>query len=175
MLTVRCTAKLLKRLPGEPAADPAPSTTRLGEWYATILVEWPAQLVLLVNELTRLAVILPARPLATLALRIPDAVARVIFELGVSPGAISEERRAMEPIVFAKTASRSVLGTMNEIVFERACIREMEPGMSDLAMSMKLARMLMTIPPHGYEVPAEQAVLALANKATVRGSEEKLT
>ena len=162
MLTVRCTAKLLRRLPGEPAADPPPSTTRLGEWYATILVEKPAHVVLLVNELTRLPVLLPARPLATLAERIPDAIARVIFELGVAPGTISLERRAMEPIVFARTKSRSVLGTMNEFILERACVREQEPGMTDFEMSMQLAGVLKTVPPHGYELPGEQAVLALA-------------
>ncbi len=165
MLTVRCTAKLLKRLHAEPVATPVPSSTRLGEWYATILAVRPAHLVLLVNEMTRLPVIIPARPLATLAERIPDGIARVLFELESEPGTISKERQAMAHVAFAKTASRSVLGTMNEFIFELGFIREREPGMTELEMSLKLGQRLVTVPPSGYEVPAELAVLALANKA----------
>jgi hypothetical protein len=165
VLTVRCTAKLLKRLRGEPVAEPAPSTTRLGEWYATILAMRPFHVVLLVNETTRLPVYFPAKPLATLGQRIPDAIARVLFELGIDPEVIAEERRAMEPVVFAKTASRSVLGTMNQFIFELPYILDDNVSMTDLELSMKLARGITTIPPLSYEVPAEQVVLALARPA----------
>lgn len=40
MLIVRCTAKLLGRLEARPEQEPPPSTTRLGDWYATILRTW---------------------------------------------------------------------------------------------------------------------------------------
>jgi hypothetical protein len=163
MLTVRCTAKLLKRLPGDPLADPPPSTTRLGDWYATILVMRPYHLVMLVNETTRLPVFIPARPLATLAARIPDAIARVLFELGIAPGVIAEERRAMAQVVFAKTASRSVVGTMTQFTFELPYMIERDLTISDLALSLELAQTLTTIPPSGYEVPAEQVVRVLGD------------
>lgn len=162
MLILRCTAKLLSRLKVPVATAPPSSTTRLGDWYATILIWRPAHRVLLVNELTRLAVVLPARELSTLAQRIPDAVARVLLDIGVEPGVVEEERRAMAEISFAKTASRSVLGTMNEHVFFLEHLRESEPNLTDNALSMWLGKTLVTIPPLGYEIPAEMAGKALA-------------
>ena len=77
MLVVRCTAKLLSRLKVRSTAPSGPSTTALGDWYATILPVRPAHLVLLVNEASRLPVVLPARELSTLGGRIPDATADV--------------------------------------------------------------------------------------------------
>jgi hypothetical protein len=117
MLTVRCTAKLLRRLRVSPEPSSESSTTQLGEWYATILPIRPAHLILLVNESTRLAAVLPAREIATLAKRIPGAIAEVLCELGVSDDAIAMELWAMAEVRFDRTASRSVLGTMNDYVF----------------------------------------------------------
>ena len=74
----------------------------------------PRHLVLLVNETTRLPVLLPAREFATLGQRIPDAIARVLEDLGIAADVVDRERRAIAEVTFAKTASRSVLGTMNE-------------------------------------------------------------
>ena len=82
MLTVRCTAKLLRRLKVAPPASGEASSTRLGDWYATILSVRPAHLILLVNEPTRLAAVLPAREISTLATRIPEAIIKVLRELG---------------------------------------------------------------------------------------------
>ena len=44
MLILRCTAKLLSRLKAPVATAPPPSTTRLGDWYATILAALLASL-----------------------------------------------------------------------------------------------------------------------------------
>jgi hypothetical protein len=60
MLTVRCTTKLLGRLKVSPRALGKASSNRLGDWYATILPVRPAHPILLVNETTRLAAVLPA-------------------------------------------------------------------------------------------------------------------
>jgi hypothetical protein len=117
MLTVRCTAKLLRRLKVRPEATSESSSTRLGEWYATILSVRPAHLILLVNEPTRLAAVLPARGISTLAMRIPAAIAEILRELGASDETIDLELRAMAEIRFDRTASRSVLGTMNDYIF----------------------------------------------------------
>ncbi len=155
MLILRCTAKLLKRLKVRPAAATSPSTTALGDWYATILPGRPAHLVLLVSETTRLPVVLPARELSTLAQRIPEAIVSVLRELGVDPEAIERERQAMAEIVVDKTASRSVVGTMNEHVFHTGIIREAEPAMTEHALSMELGRLLVTIPGHDYQHPGE--------------------
>src|SRR5919198_2999839 len=103
MLTVRCTAELLRHLKVGSAPGVAASSNRLGDWYATILPVHPAHLISLVNEPTRLAAVLPAREIATLPRRIPDAIAEVLRELGVSPDAFDSERREMTDIRFDRT------------------------------------------------------------------------
>lgn len=56
MVVVRCARKLLDRL-GHGRPRDVSSTTTLEEWYATILFTRQQQVVLLVNALTRLAVV----------------------------------------------------------------------------------------------------------------------
>ncbi len=53
MYTLHCTQKLLERIKRPVLADPPPATTILGNWYATALM-WKPQVILLVNERTRL-------------------------------------------------------------------------------------------------------------------------
>lgn len=155
MLVVRCTAKLLRRI--EPWHLPAASrsTNRLGDWYATILALRPAQLVLMVNEFTRLPVVLPAREFATLEGRIPIAIARVIDELGVEPNTRDAELIAMCEITFDCTASRSVLGTMNEFTSLLKVIRKDQPNLTAHGLSLEMSRFLVKIPGHGYQPPGE--------------------
>jgi hypothetical protein len=40
VLTLRCTRRLLARLDSEPITEDAAPTTRLGDWYANLLVRW---------------------------------------------------------------------------------------------------------------------------------------
>jgi len=161
MLVLRCTRKLLSRLPAPPVSDDAVSTTTLGDWYATVLMVRPAHLVLLVNETTRLPVVLAARELSTLLERIPAAIADVLTDLGVDAAVIARERAAMGEIRCDTTRSRSVLGTMNEFALHLGLMREAEPTMTEHAMSLELGRVLVTVPPLGYEHPAELTAQAL--------------
>lgn len=162
MLVVRCTAKLLRRLQAEPDLRPANSTTGLGDWYATVLPWRPRHLVMLVNEASRLPVVLPAREISTLGQRIPDAIARVLEDLGIAAKAIDQEYRAMAEITFAKTASRSVLGTMNEFVLYLEHMLRSGPHLTEHEMGIHLGQVLVTVPPLGYQVPAEMTTQILA-------------
>ncbi len=116
MFTLRCTGKLLKRLGGPNETSPAAPTTKLGNWYGHLLFTRP-QLVLCVSELTLLPVLLPARDASTLAPRLREGVVRTLQVLGVSDTAIAAEKAAMAQAVIGKTASRQVLGSMNDFVF----------------------------------------------------------
>ena len=154
MLTVRCTAKLLSRVKVQPDSVPATSTTRLGDWYATILVGRPAHLVLLVNEPTRLAALLPAREISTLTRRIPEAIAAVLLTLGVAASVIDDESAAMSEITYARTANRSVLGTMNDYVIM------MEAGTGFQAEELLSVSMFLNrtpVSPLKYERPDDYA------------------
>jgi hypothetical protein len=62
VLIVRATKKLRQRLGSATPYDGEPSTTLLGEWYATMLSWRPHQLILLVNEQTLLPVLMPLAP-----------------------------------------------------------------------------------------------------------------
>ena len=162
MLIVCCTTKLLKRLRVETATTSATPEPRLGEWYATILQLRPHHVVLLVNEPTRLAAVLPAREFATLAERIPAAIARVLEDLGVDAGVVASERRAMADVTFAKTSSRSVRGTMSELGFQLEQMRDANPHLSEHALGMCLGRVRVKIPQFGCEHPADVAKRVLA-------------
>lgn len=113
MLVLRCTQKLLKRI-GPPVADPPESTTALGDWYARPLAIGHQRYVLLISERSRLPVLMPGRDVKHLAAHFPAALSRVLAGLGVPEEVISRELAEAGEIVIAKTASHSLLGTLND-------------------------------------------------------------
>jgi len=157
MLVLRCTRKLLDRLRVEPVPTDVPSTTLLGDWYANILMIRPAHLVLLVNERSRLPVVLPAREIARLLHRIPDAVAEALSDLGIPDSAIERERAAMQVIHCAPTRNRSVVGAMTESAFQIQWMRE-SGDLPDLrTLNRELGQLLAGIGGRDYVHPADEA------------------
>lgn len=141
MYTLRCTKKLLVRVGLPIESSPPAPTTVLGDWYATALF-WRPQVALLLNERTLLPVLMPLAPAATLVSRIPDEVAPILDRHRVNQSIIDRELSAMSEVSVAKTANRSILGTMNEFAFLAEVYRvRMESG--DLrGLSMRLAETL---------------------------------
>jgi hypothetical protein len=136
--TLRCTGKLLARLgPVSQVAREAP-TTALGDWYGTLIHAPGMQVVLLVSERTLFPVVTPAREARTLTERFPLALGRALAELGVALPAIDREVRAMGGPRIGKTASRQVLGSMND--FLRMMRYHPWPRTSLTALSLELAR-----------------------------------
>ncbi len=137
MLTLQCTKKLLDRI--KPTiALPQPSTSRLGNWHATVLF-WKPQLVLLVNDRTLLPVLVPLAPASTLGLRFPIALKNVLVALGLSTEFIQSEIPGMDEVSFAKTSNRSVLGVMKEIIYLAEGYRD-HHGLTDpLTLALKLS------------------------------------
>ena len=116
MFTVRGTKKFLDRV-GHPAADPLPSpSTVLGEWYANVLF-WRPQVALFVNATTFVPVLMPFAPAVDVVARFPAAMAEVLGALGIDPRFVDSQSTQMTSAVLAKTASRQVLGVMNEFTF----------------------------------------------------------
>jgi len=110
---LRCTGKLLKRFGGPTKiASPIEPSTRLGDWYAHLLFKRP-QIVLCVSERTLLPVLVPARDAARFVPRLRDALARSLRAL-VPAALVMAETNAMADAVIGKTASRSVLGSIND-------------------------------------------------------------
>ncbi|MEQ8718081.1 MAG: hypothetical protein RIE08_10790 [Acidimicrobiales bacterium] len=116
MFTIHATKKLLDRVKqpvGEPVEEPG---TALGNWYATALF-WKPQVALFVNERTLLPVFVPLAPATKVAGRLPDQLGRLLDAMEVPLEFILRETAAMESASYAKTANRSVVGSMNDFVF----------------------------------------------------------
>jgi hypothetical protein len=116
-MTLRCTRKLLKRLGAEvTVASPEP-TTVLGDWHANLLFTRPDQVVLCVNDRSRLPVLVSAKDASRLLPRISSAVATLLLRIGVPSEAVLRETQQMEAAVIGRARDRSVLGSMNDFAF----------------------------------------------------------
>lgn len=113
MFVVRGTKKFLDRAGKVDARDQRGSTTVLGNWYATVWF-WKPQVALFVNERTLLPVLLPMAPASTVVERFVLGVPEVLHYYGLDPRFAEAEAAAMTDHRMDKTASRSVLGVMNE-------------------------------------------------------------
>lgn len=111
---MRCTQKLMKRMKTAPAEPTSPTTTALGDWYANLVIVGRQQLLLCCSERTFLPVVVVAKDIGSLVPRLRAALADVLAAIDVDQTAISEELLAMDDAVVAKTASRVVVGVMNE-------------------------------------------------------------
>lgn len=70
-----------------------------------------------VNAETYLPVLVPMAPAAGVTDRFPGAMADVLLALEIEPDYVAAEAAEMGEVVVAKTASRRVLGVMNEFAF----------------------------------------------------------
>ena len=118
MYTLRCTRKLLRRLGATPSSASIAPSTVLGDWYANLLYTRPQQLVLAMNERSLLCVLVPARDTGHLGPRLRDAVSELLLAIGVPAAAVQSEAQAMDQMAIGATASRAVLGCMNDALFQ---------------------------------------------------------
>jgi hypothetical protein len=159
VLVVRGTKKFLSRV-GIAAPVHGLSTCALGDWYAKTLF-WRPQVALFVNERTRLPVFVPLAPAKSVVDRFPVEFEKVARRIGVDGDALLAEVAAMKEWVLAKTASRSVLGTMNEfghMADNYRCLHD-EVDLIDLAVWLAETPCLVSSP--GDVVWPEDAVRAL--------------
>jgi hypothetical protein len=119
VVALRCTQRLLKRLKVKPGATEGHvATNRLGDWYANLVYTPAGQFVVLVSEKTFLPVVVSAKDGATLWPRFLVALRQTLQGLRIPENDIAAELAAMEPMSVAKTASRQVVGVLNEFCFE---------------------------------------------------------
>ena len=119
MYTLRCTRKLLKRLSERPTSEAIAPTTTLGDWYANLLYTRPQQLVMAMSERSLLCVLVPAKATALpFEARLRSAVAELLLAIGVPDIVVADEVAAMSEHRVGATASRSVLGCMNDATYQ---------------------------------------------------------
>src|ERR1700686_4960968 len=137
MFVIHTTKKVLDRC-GGPSPAGGPTTTALGAWYATALF-WKPQVALFVNEPTRLPVFIRLAPTATLVSRFVTHLGVVLAAHSLDPRFIDSELAEMTAHRLEKTASRSVVGTMNDFSYLADAHRE-QRGVDDLVdLSLSLA------------------------------------
>lgn len=113
MVILRATKKVLRYLP-PPVESLGESDTALGDWYVNRGAVGRQPMLLLVSANSLLPILTPARDVRGLPGRLAELVAARLRRLGVGDGLIEAETSAMGEVVVAKTASRSVLGIMND-------------------------------------------------------------
>lgn len=161
VFTVHATKKLLDRVTQRRRPEVATPTSMMGNWYATF-VGWRPQVALFVNEQTLLPVLTPLAPAATLLSRFPEHLAGSLRALGVPSEFVESELQAMGEGVWAKTANRSLVGSMTEFVLLANAWRAR--GRDDLlALSLHLAEVPCS-PLYRAEVSPDRAVAALVER-----------
>lgn len=115
-VTFRLTAKLGRRVNEPLVTEPPPSTGILGDWYADLLYFDRQQIILAVSEKSFLPILLLAKDAKSFLERLAQTLASALAKLGVPASKVEKEISQMAPASFAKTASRQVLGIMNQMV-----------------------------------------------------------
>ncbi|GAP65097.1 hypothetical protein MBSD_n0386 [Mizugakiibacter sediminis] len=156
MTAFRCTAKLLKAMKARPEPRPRPAGNRLGEWTANLIRVSRIQLVIAVNEPTRLGVVLDAAPYAAIPERFGHALFQALIEIGIHPDAAAEEVEAMWPMEIAASSSRSVLGTLNQYAVEVDCDLRYRKANSAAGLTRRLAETIV-LSPKDIVFPADRA------------------
>ena len=162
MLTFRCTQRVLRRLGIEAIADAPVSTTRLGDWYVNLLLMRRHRLLIFVSEPTLLSVCIPVTELSTLIPRFRKGLAEILQALDAPSRAIEAETSEVETIAFGATLSRSVLGSMNDLMFQAKWELKRNPQQTLLELALKLSQV--PCKPLGYRFPQEVAMARLAGE-----------
>ena len=166
MFALRCTRKLLDRIPGV-VEEPAPSTTVLGDWTANILFSRP-QVILLVSEKSLLPIVIPAAPMSGLVVRFVEQLAYMLHDLHVPKEKIMAELGRMLECQIGKTINRSVVRLSDDYMWrvDRWLSEPRQPSLETIS------RRLVDIPlkVYGYATAGEVSIAlfsASANAPTV--------
>ena len=117
MFRLRCTRKMLQRIKDEPLEGSIPTTTALGDWYANVIPMPFGELLLFVNERSFLTVAIPGEEVKFILPQLRQRVDDLLERFNVPNRLVIAEIRNMDSVLITKTASRSLLGSMNDIAF----------------------------------------------------------
>lgn len=171
MFTLRCTQKLLQRMVTSGPASALASTTVLGDWYANILFTRPRQLVLCISERTLLPVVVAAKDVQRLPSRLIESLPEVLSQLGVDGAAIAQEQAEMREIQINRSASKQVLGSLNQLMFQLESQIHWHPDLTLIEHALRLAE----TPMKGveYSSPAQATSAMFHAASTLRAVREQ--
>lgn len=147
-MIVRPTGDLAKRMKVKLDSTHERSSTLLGDWYAIALVIERQQYILCMSEHGRLPVILKAARYANFPKRLMGALPDVLQRIGVPAEKAKIEVSKMDRMVLAKTNNRSVLGSMNDFLFQLQTSSQLGRLHHDpMQMSLELANIISLVLP----------------------------
>lgn len=167
MRIIHCTQKLLKELNAsviEPDKIPDDSQG-LSNWYANLIRIDRKKCLLFTNEKTLYSFLIPNVKKANLKNIVNEFLINLNFNLqyeGFSLEVISKIMQEYEEIGFAKTASRKVLGCMNELAFQYEVLIMGKEGLGNvkiLELNHSINRTIMGAIQHHYPIRALKKVL----------------
>jgi hypothetical protein len=118
-----------------PLIDIPADTEGLGNWYANLIRIDRKKCLLFTNEKTLYSFLIPNVKKATLKNIVDEFRVNVSFNLQSERFSLDVINKAMQEyseIGFAKTASRQVLGSMNQIAFEYEIRVQMKEGLGNI-------------------------------------------
>jgi hypothetical protein len=120
MMLLRCTHKVLKLLGQQPRqVKLSQAENGLAEWYVDIVDAFGPTFFLCTNPGTLYTLVLPAggsNQVADLSGRLLTRLVMHMTELGIDRSNVERHVQGLGTVIVAKTASRSVLGSMNDLI-----------------------------------------------------------
>jgi len=167
MRLIHCTQKLLKELDVPLVElDNIPSASEgLGSWYANLIRIDRKKCLLFTNEKTLYSFLIPKVVKSTLKNIEDEFLINLNFNLqaeGFSLEVINKVMQECKEIGFAKTASKSVLGSMNEFAFEFEFLIRREGGIDHikiLQINQQINRTPMSAIKYQYPIEAFRTLL----------------
>jgi len=167
MRIVHCTKKLFKELDVslvEP--DNIPSNPEgLGNWYANLLRIDRRKCIIFTNEKTLYTFLIPKVLKANLKNIEQEFLINLSYNLqneGFGLEVINRVMQEYREIGFAKTVSKSVLGSMNEFMFQYEVLIQMEGGIDNiriLQVNQKINKTIMGALKYKYPIEALRNLL----------------
>lgn len=165
MRLIHCTAKLLKELHNPPVQNPAPNPEGLGNWYANLLRIDRRKCILFTNEKTLYSFMIAKVKKENLQNIFDEFLFNLNMNLQAEGFSLDVIQRVMVEYTdmgFAKTASKTVLGAMTQLMFEYEVFVQMKEGLDNvkvLEMNKRLNRSLMRGSRHLHPIEMLQELL----------------
>lgn len=121
MQLIRCTQKLLKELKHKPATNIEPFKSLLGSWHANLLLIERRKCVLFINDSTLFTILVPylkKLDFQNLNFVFQEHLFKNLLHEDCSQKQIEAVLTEHNRLIYTKTNSRSILGSMNEQKFQ---------------------------------------------------------
>lgn len=165
-MILRCTQKLLVELKTKPTVGGS-SEDPFWCWHGNVFNIDRRKCVLLTNDLTRYAILIPAlkkRDFESFGLVFGQSLFKNLLHEGIPQSQIETVLESLQIIQYEKTNNRSVIGTMNEQRHQLEFYVEAEGDLADTdvyKVNSKLNRVILSAT--GYRYPIELFGETLSN------------